>query len=230
MNGIGYWTAWLMLGSAAFAAPPAPTAQLFLAPSGEPFRAAAGQAYPIASWFAGADRDHDGKLTQTEFTIDFARFFTALDANHDGHLGADEIRHYEDQLVPEVKDLSVGLPGGLALQAPRRAPRGHGFGQDYPGGGSPGGDDGQSQAPAPQAEIERPGPRAAPTGGGKYGVLAIPEPVKAMDSNFDGQVSYDEMVAAAARRFHLLDGDELGYLTLDRLPYTWIQHPPKHRR
>ena len=71
-------TGWLVLGlmGSAGAAqvqpvkPVAPAArsvdeQVFIAPSGKPFRAPLGQAYPIATWFAEADRNHDGKISES---------------------------------------------------------------------------------------------------------------------------------------------------------------------
>src|SRR5262252_202272 len=66
---------------------PAPRIRMFISPAGEPFRGENG----LAAWFAGADADHDGALTYTEFEADAMRFFKSLDVNHDGQLDGFEI-------------------------------------------------------------------------------------------------------------------------------------------
>jgi hypothetical protein len=76
--------------------------QLFIAPSGEPFRAIAGAPYPVAAWFAQADANHDGRIDLGEFNADFMRFFDRLDTNHDGMLSSAEIKAYETNIAPEV--------------------------------------------------------------------------------------------------------------------------------
>ena len=55
------------------------------------------------------------------------------------------------------------------------------------------------------------------TGGGRLGLLTIPEPVTAADSNLDRGVSLHEFVTAAEKRFQLLDRDGNGVLTLPEL-------------
>ena len=55
------------------------------------------------------------------------------------------------------------------------------------------------------------------TGGGRLGLLTIPEPVTAADSNLDRGVSLHEFVTAAEKRFQLLDRDGNGLLTLPEL-------------
>ena len=48
--------------AAAAAGTPAGREQVFIAPSGEPFRVAGDAPYPVAQWFSGADKNGDGKL------------------------------------------------------------------------------------------------------------------------------------------------------------------------
>jgi hypothetical protein len=55
------------------------------------------------------------------------------------------------------------------------------------------------------------------TASGKFGLLAIPQPVASADRNFDRGVSPDEFRAAARRRFQLLDTTSVGRLTLAQL-------------
>jgi hypothetical protein len=77
-------------------------AHLFISPMGEPFRGDAGRAALIATWFNGADTNHDGKLSLAEFRADADRFFTTLDTNHDGEIDPDELDRYENKIAPEI--------------------------------------------------------------------------------------------------------------------------------
>jgi len=93
--------------NAAPAQPPPPPAGpqivVFISPMGEPFRRSQGQGEPVERWFTGADTDHDGALSVTEFQADAARFFGTLDVNHDGEIAPDEINRYETEIAPEVQ-------------------------------------------------------------------------------------------------------------------------------
>ncbi len=93
--------------AAARAQPPAPPAGppviVFISPMGEPFRRSQGPGEPIERWFQGADADHDGAITVTEFQADAARFFATLDVNHDNEIAPDEIIRYETEIAPEVQ-------------------------------------------------------------------------------------------------------------------------------
>ena len=84
------------------APPKAGLQQIFIAPSGELYRAPAEAPYPVANWFARADADHDGKLTEGEFVADFLRFFATLDLDHDGIVDGRELSRYEEVLAPEL--------------------------------------------------------------------------------------------------------------------------------
>ena len=77
--------------------------QIFIAPSGESFRAPASEPYPVAAWFARADADHDGKLTESEFIADFMRFFASLDIDHDGTINGQELQRYEAAMGSELR-------------------------------------------------------------------------------------------------------------------------------
>lgn len=173
-------------------APAKPLATLFLSPAGEPFHADAGQPYPVSVWFAQADANHDGKLTRDEFRADFARFFKALDQNHDGVIDGVELQRYEQKVAPEV------LPRLAQIQ-----------------GGPPGERSGGRLAEPPR---KKGGPDY--DGAAAYSLFNVSEPVAAADTAFDGRITLEEFQATADRRFDQLDKDKNGYLTLDTLPQT----------
>ena len=197
--------------------------QLFIAPSGEPFRAGAGEPYPVAAWFAQADTNHDGHLTEGEFVIDATRFFNTLDLNHDGQLDGTEIKRYENVVVPEVRsgDYSmIDWDAGRATPARQARPK-LGVMQVET-------DD--LQAHVPELWTRRKDPYIG-SGGGRYGVINIPEPVTGMDTDLNGIVSKQEMLASQQRRFRMLDFDGKNYLLLAQLPETEVQrHGDKRRK
>jgi hypothetical protein len=91
--------------------PRPPRAQLFISPAGQPFRAPGGQPYPVADWFAKADADRDGRLTRDEFRADADAWFTTLDANADGQISMPEVSRWEEELIPEMSRVGVGMAG-----------------------------------------------------------------------------------------------------------------------
>jgi hypothetical protein len=97
-----------------------PRQQVFVAPSGEPFRAAPEAPYPVADWFAQANTTHDGKLTEAQFTADFVRFAATLDLNHDGVIDSAEL-----QVVRATTAAAIGAVAVRGLKC-RRVPPGSG--------------------------------------------------------------------------------------------------------
>jgi hypothetical protein len=174
--------------------------QVFIAPSGETFRAPADTAYPVAAWFARADADHDGKLTESEFTADFLRFIASLDANHDGTIDGAELERYE-AATPELH--TSGFAGILAA----------------PSSGEEGGDDSGYNRRKVGSYMGADDPQGA----GRFDLLRIPEPVASMDTSLKGRISRQQAEDAAAYRFSLLDTQHRGYLVLDELPETFAQ-------
>jgi hypothetical protein len=200
----------VMTASAAAEDPPAREARInvFISPSGEPFRAAPGQPYPVDAWFARADANHDGKLSEQEFVADAVGFFHRLDANGDGVIDGFEIDDYEQKVAPEILPHVGGLTARDIPPLPAQDP------------------DEQrrrelAQAQQQQQEADKSrqhGP--VYTGAAVFGLIREPEPVAAADLDFDGKVTLAEMAAAARRHFDELDLNHDGYLTRDELPKT----------
>jgi hypothetical protein len=194
--------------------------RLFISPSGEPFHGENG----LAAWFAQADANHDGAVTEAEFDADADRFFKKLDKNGDGKLDGFEIQAYEHDIVPEIGTVDLLEP--LAQGSPRRMGEGGGAGGGGPGGGrrggggggrrGGGGGQGQQTAQAPEGSAVR-APGVGREGAARYSLLNEPEPVANADENVDGQVSLAEWRRATARRFAHLDHAHTGKLILSDL-------------
>jgi hypothetical protein len=215
--------------------------QLFISPAGEPYRAKAGEPYPVALWFKQADANHDGVITREEFRADHAGFFYALDNDDAGFLDGPKVAFYERRLLPDVYLASIGAlaPRHDPLaEAGRIEPASDPVGRDgarlilvqsanilgananpdqrnYTGAGG-------AQGPIAGLNPTRP-PKRQYEGAAYYGLLGEPEPVRGADTNLDGHVTKEEFLAAADRRFKLLDKRHDGKLTLDELPATPAQ-------
>lgn len=194
--------------------------QVFVSPMGEPFRADMSAAYPVAAWFAGADSNHDGRLTEAEFQADADRFFKRLDADGDGMIDGLEVQTYEREIAPEILPSVGRLRSGEGQNEGLFRPGG---GARRGGGRNRGGDD------APQQRRVEAADRSA-QGAGLYGFFQEPEPVSSADANFDGRVAIDEWRAKAARAFKRLDKTGAGYLILGGLPKTPQQEAIDKRR
>jgi hypothetical protein len=176
-------------------------AQVFIAPSGEPFRVYGDAPYPVAAWFAGADKNGDGKLDPAEFTADFMRFFDQLDQNHDGAIDSVEKARYENEVVPET----LGGSWYPKSQGQANAEWDSSFSKDV-------------NLP----HVDRPirGNQEVPIGAARFDLLGLPEPVAAMDLEVRGRISRRMAGDVAQMRFNQLDPQHRGYLTLDQLPRT----------
>jgi len=200
----------LLLAVTVRAAPPVvpcppPAARTFIAPMGEPFRSLVGGPDPVASWFAGADADGDGRLTAAEMAADADRFFTTLDLNTNGEIAPLEIADYENRIAPEIRLYqSRGWPGSGPYGDGRRNPREPRARKNPKGGDDYGGT----------------------LGAGRLSWLNIPEPVASADGDLNRGVSRAEFRSAAIARFGMLDKAGAGALTLATLPLLPMQAPP----
>jgi uncharacterized protein YndB with AHSA1/START domain len=176
----------------------------FISPMGEPFRARSTADDTLAKWFVQADLNRDGVLTAEEMRGDAERFFTTLDTNRDQEIEPEELIHYEWEVAPEIQ----------VNTRTRRAP---GEASQYgakSGRWRAGESDDEGRARQGHRRGETPGTLQ---GAARYGLLNIPEPVAAADTDFDRGVSLDEFREAATVRFNLLDGQRQGRITLAEL-------------
>jgi hypothetical protein len=204
--------------------------ELFISPSGEPFRGKDG----FDRWFAQADTDHDGSISPEEFRADAMHAFKVLDTNGDGIIDGIELQHYEHDLVPEVGTETFDSgPTVSSLGGGGRGRHGNhgGGGRGGNGGGGNGG--GGSPGGRPTANDTGFGPDlsqlhdnvvpvAGLMGAARYSLINEPEPISAADTDLDGKVSLDEWKAITDRRFQKLDHLKAGKLTRQSL-----LHPPK---
>jgi hypothetical protein len=208
-----------------------PRGRLFISPAGEPFRGGDG----LATWFAGADADHDGALSPAEFAADAQRFFKTIDADHNGVLDGPEVQVYEQKVVPEINNMSLGGgagPGAAAGGGGGRSGRGGGGrggggrgggmggggmggggGGGGRGGGGRGGGGGGGGSGASHAQVIG----AGREGAARFSLLNEPEPLTGADTDIDGKVTVAEWTRATTRRFDRLDKAQAGKLTLDGL-------------
>ena len=207
----------LLIATAAASPPDDDGRGTFISPMGEPFRGPGGPVAQVIAWFNAADADHDGRLTEAEFTADAARFFKTLDTDGDGEIDPAELRHYETVVAPEVHVAGdVGVRGGGGARGGsggRHGGRGGGG-----GGGGRGGRSGSagSEDASPPSSRSSSAPRGA-EGAGRFGLLDLPEPVAAADTDLDRSITRREFAAAASARFDALDTDSDGFLTLAKL-------------
>jgi Ca2+-binding EF-hand superfamily protein len=172
----------------------------FISPMGEPFRARAATDDTLARWFRQADRNGDGVLTADEMRADAERFFATLDSDADGQIDPDELAHYEYEIAPDIQVMSPRRRApGEAAPASRR---GSALERDASG------------RHRERLEVEQLGLGGALQGAARYGLLNMPEPVAAADTDFNRAITLEEFRLAADRRFQLLDTAHDGKLTL----------------
>lgn len=179
--------------------PPPGPGRLFVAPSGEVFRAGDGPP-PFQAWFARADADHDGAITDAELRADFARAFVGFDTDGDGEIEPDEIARYEIQILPEMgrfgfRPGSAGFRPAMRQGRLQRADRGGRTGLRPRGAQN----------------------WAMLAGAARFGLLPIAHPILDADVDFNRGVTRAEFEAAAGRRFNQLNASGSGRLTMDEL-------------
>ena len=191
---------------------------VFIAPMGKPFRAKLGAPYPVGDWFKQADKDGDGKVDHGEFIADASAFFDLLDLNHDGVLSSYEVANYEPNVAPEILGYNVAVSD---LRGARSLP-GHGGARLW-----------LAQMATPQVGLDQPNEPTAqtetlPEGAAPFSFLEVPEPLAAADAEFRGFILKDNYLKVAGRRFNTLDHDNDGFLTLAKLPKTYVQKKLEH--
>ena len=182
---------------------PRGTINVFISPSGEPFRGGPHDPYPVDIWFNRADANHDGALSEAEFVADAVGFFHKLDLNGDGVVDGAELSAYEQNTAPEILPRVVGLTARDISPLPATNEAEH---------------EEQARARGEPDEPRRLGP--AISGAAFFGLLPEDEPVASNDADFDGKITLAEATAAAHRRFALLDKNHLGRLDRAALPKT----------
>ncbi len=197
----------------------------FISPMGEQFRGTA-ELDGAGVWFAGADANKDGILTETEMVADADRFFALLDTDGDGRLNGTEISRYETEIAPLVQGRGFGGgEGGGRRGGGRRG--GHGGGHRGGGGGMGGGmggnmDEGMGELAAGGSEggsaPAKPDYDDQRQGAARFSYLNIPEPVASADTNLNFIVTQQEFRDTARSRFGLLDTNHDGKITQAELP------------
>jgi hypothetical protein len=209
-----------------------PPANVFIAPTGQVFRAKEGQPYPVAAWFKQTDANADGKIDKAEFLADAARFFKVIDRNGDGFITPLEVAFYEQRIAPEILGYRVEVGSDGVMRPLRPAwlwkTQSAGGGINRPAPVDPAGEYNPDGAPHGPQKLDESGAGAAP-----FSFFDEPEPVMAADLGFHGVVSKADYLKLAGIHFATLDRKEQGYLTLADLPETPMQRrlsKGRHRR
>ncbi len=183
---------------------------LFISPSGQPFRAKITEPYPVGAWFKQADKNGDGRIDHAEFLADAKAFFDKLDIGHSGVLGAYEVDFYEKHIAPEILGYRVHVSSrGARLWLAQMGGGGRG------GGGPPSDDDDTRANDEPRTHGD-----PTPAGAGPYSFFNEPEPLAAADFDFNNLIRLPNFLKLADQHFTTLDVGARGYLTLDKLPRT----------
>ena len=184
----------------------------FISPMGEPFRGR--QEDNFTRWFHQADRNRDGFLTAGEMQADAERFFSVLDTDKDGRIGSEERMAYEATITPEVLSNSTWKRTRQeAAEARASADRN--------------GEDRRSRRSRNMIDGYQ---LDGLQGAARYSLLNIPEPVSGADADFNRIITLEEFRRAATYRFHLLDGNRSGKLTVEGLKVLLPTRPKDGRR
>ena len=150
-----------------------------------------------------------------------ARWFAKADRNQDGMLSSDEMQADADRFFKkldsdhdgrigpeEIKTYEWEIAPEIQVNSDWRQARGQ---------------------PRPKHDSHDGYQINGLQGAARYGILNIPQPVASADADFNRAVSLAEFRQAAATRFQLLDGNNLGRLTLVELEQR-LPARPKGKR
>lgn len=201
---------------------------LFISPPGKPFRAPPDAPYPVATWFAQADKDGDGKLSHAEFLADSEAFFKVLDRRGQGQLTPFDVQYYERAIAPEVLGMRIDVKAQIA-------PRPQLWLAQMGLPSNPGGPGQQPlepgiRNPTPDGRAPKPSLDESQKGASPFSFFDEPEPVTAADLDYSGFISKTNFMKLADAHFATLDASRAGYLTLAGLPKTPAQRLLEARR
>jgi Ca2+-binding EF-hand superfamily protein len=188
------------------AAPHRHAGRPFISPMGEPFPVRGRDDDTLVDWFQQADGNRDGSLSVAEMQADGDRFFALLDTNHDGEIDPDEMTHYEQVIAPDGMSFGARLTDRDSDEpSPAGGRGGHGHGGGHWGGRGHGGGWGDGDG------------GIMGQGRSRFGLLDLPEPVAAADTDLSRGITREEFRNAAQLRFQALDVNRQGRLTLEVL-------------
>ena len=195
MRALSTFVAVLTLAACAprFGPGPAPSTGLyfFVSPNGQPFRFAGSSTTLLRPWFEAADADHDARIARAEFIADAVRFFTEVDADHDGAATSPEVSAVRRERAPELETWISYAGGPTERRRPPRWTPEDGFVRE------------QSNRPPPRIVVAN--------------LLNEREPVLASDADLNRLVTRAEYEAATADRFRRLDTNADGALAMGEL-------------
>lgn len=138
-------------------------------------------------------------------------WFQIVDTDHDGRIALSEYLKDADRFFARLdRDHNGEIePAEIEVYETEIAPeiRVVSTGAQYVAGA----DDGSGESTQKEHYPDR-------LGAGRYSWIDLPEPIVAMDTNFDRAISRQEFLIAARKRFVALDADHNGVLTRDELP------------
>ena len=198
---------------------------LFVSPAGKPYRAnmMPDLPHPVRTWFQSADRNDDGEISLPEFRADFEEVFGEYDSDGNDQIDAFEVRHYEQNILPELHSAGsvIGRGGADGRRGAGRGKNRGGRGQRGRGGKK------RSEGVGKKLAARSVG------GAARFGLLPIYHPLLDADADMSWRVSKAEFMKAADNRFRYLDAVQTGTLKVEaleeKLPKRKMRRSKKQR-